>query len=416
MQVNDINQEQLGDLFPGLGGNSGNGRPVTFGANDNNDVDLFRSAPIVDDPNKQLKTQEEIENELKAEEEKKAKDDDAEASRLAAGGAPKDPKDSDVDILNGGQNAQTPTYDFKDTSGYFEDRFKNGKFVKVEDQDGNMFIPKTPEEFDEVFDIQINHKLEEERKTLDQSWYESKSPAWQAVAKYAEMTDNPEDILPFINTIKTFNSVSNLNPEDLDHAERIVRERLSQRGDDEDVIAETIDSLKTTDKLISAAQKYKPLMLNQEKQKMAELVEQQRQQEYEYANLVTNIREGAIKSIEAPFLGKSRLKQDEKAAVYDLIAEPSRETKGYQIYNEIDSLFEKGDFDTLKEIALLLTKKDSYRGYISDSAANKVAASLQKTLRVAGAAQAGGGKDSQDTGESVQRNRYIQSSQPRFGR
>ena len=110
------------------------------------------------------------------------------------------------------------------------------------------------------------------------------------------------------------------------------------------------------------------------------------------------------------------MKQDEKVAIYDLIAVPSKETKGYQIYTEIDRLFYKGDFDTLKEIAFLLTNKDSYKGYISDSAIDKSAATLQKKLRVAGASQTGGGKDLSDTGDAVQRNRYNQSTQPRFGR
>lgn len=402
MQINDINQDQLGDLFPGLAGNQGGNRPLNFGSSDDNGVDIFKPSPVTEDPNATAKTQEQIDTEVKAEQEKI---DHPEGS-----------EDKDVDILNGGKVNEAPVYDFKDTSGYFEDRFKSGKFVKVEDSDGKPFIPRTPEEFDEVFDIQINHKLEEERKTIDQQWYENKSPAWQAVARYAEMADSPEDILPFINSVKSFNSVANLNPEDLGEAEKIVRERLSQRGDDEDVIVETIDSLKTTDKLVSAAQKYKPLILNQEKQRMAQMVADQKQQEYEYATLVSQIRENAIKSIDAPFLGNTKLKQDEKAAIYDLIAVPSKETKGYQIYNEIDSLFEKGDFDTLKQIALLLTKKDSYLGYISENAADKTAVSLQKKLRVAGAAQAGGGKDPQDAGGSIQRDRYTQSTPTRFGR
>lgn len=396
MDVTDINEQQLGDLFPGLG--QQDTRIVNFGSNSDNETDIFKQpdpgTPLPPPPGEQ-KTQEEIDAELE-----KAKNPDTK---------------EDTDIL-GGQGTQQATYDFKDTTGYFEDRFKNGKFVKVEDAEGNQFIPKTPEEFDEVIDIQINHQVEEKIKNIDQQWYQSKSPAWQAVAKYAEMADNPEDILPFINTVKTFNSIANLNPEDLGEAEKIVRERLSQRGDDEDVILETIESLKTTDKLISAAQKYKPLILTQEKERMNQMVQQQKQQEYEYNTLVTRIREDAIKSIEEPFLGKSKLKQDEKAAIFELIAVPSEDTKGYRIYNEIDSLFEKGDFDTLKQIALLLKKKDSYIGYISENAANSAAASLQKKLRVAGTSTAGGGKDPQDTGEFIQRNRYTQSSQPRFGR
>ena len=92
----------------------------------------------------------------------------------------------DVDIL--GENkkpGRKPKYDFSDMSGYFEDRIKAGKFVPVEEDTAEgkkLFIPKTPEEFDEVIDLQISHKIEEERRKLEQSWYQSKSPAWKMIS------------------------------------------------------------------------------------------------------------------------------------------------------------------------------------------------------------------------------------------
>lgn len=345
-------------------------------------------------------------------------------------GAPKPPipgeEDKDIDLIGEGeddkepkQGGRPPKYNFSDTSGYFEDRFKSGKFVAVEevDTEGNKiaFIPKTPEEFDEVIDIQVDYKVQEKIKELEDSWYQSKSPSWQMVAKYAEMTDNPEDILPFLQGVRTFDSVAKLDPEDISHAERIVRERLTQRGDDEDIINETVESLKATDKLVSTAQKYKPLILNQEKQQLQTMVAEKRREEEEYNKIVHTVRESAIKAIESPFIGKSKLKQEEKAVIYDLIAEPSRETKGYPIYAEIDRLFESGDFDTLKQIALLVSKKEAYLNYVQDNAADKTATSLQKKLRIA-AENGSGGRDSTDTGgrPPVQRNQY--SKTPHFGR
>lgn len=316
-----------------------------------------------------------------------------------------------------------PKYNFDDASGYFADRIKSGKFVAIQEEDteGKLvdFLPKTPEEFDEVIDIQVNYKIEQQTKDLEQKWYQSKSPAWQLVAKYSELTDDPADIIPFIAGVKQINNVNTIDESTIDGAERIVRMRLEQRGDTPDVIEEQIDVLKTTDKLVSTAQKFKPILIQEDQRKLQALAYQKQEEEKEYVRTINEISEKAVKSIDSPFLGKIKLKQDEKAEIYNLIGSPSQETQGYLIYSAIDQLFDKRDFDTLKEIALLLTKKDAYMNYIRTSASQEVAASLQKKLRVAGDMRIPSGsateiEDQNDDKVVVQRNKY--SSKPAFGR
>lgn len=280
-----------------------------------------------------------------------------------------------------------PKYDFSDLAGYFEDRLKTGKFVAIEEEtdtgEKRKFIPKTPEEFDEVIELQVDYQLNQKVKDLEENWYKSKSPAWQAVAKYAEMADDPSEIVPFIQGVKKFEDISSYDPSTIEGAEKIVKFRLSQMGDDEDIINEQIEALKTTDKLLSTAARYKPMILNDQQAHLKSQLAQKEKEEREWTNLVHSIREGAIKSIESPLFGKHKLKQDEKLAVFNLIGIPSQESQGYQIYNAIDKLFENGDFDTLKEVALLLTKKDSYITYVSEIAATKTAQEAQRKLRIA---------------------------------
>lgn len=314
-----------------------------------------------------------------------------------------------------------PKYDFKDTSGYFADRFKSGKFVAIEEEaeDGSKkpFIPQTPEEFDEVIDIQVNYKLAEERKELEKKIYSSKSPAWQAVLKYAEMTDDPAEVLPFIQGVRNIQSVAEIDETTPEGAEQIVRTRLLQRGEGDDVIAEQIDALKGADKLISTAAKYKPVILNEEKQNLQALTKQREDEEKSYQALVTDIRKNAITAIETPLFGKAKLKQDEKAAIYDLIAEPDEQTKGYGIYSVIDNLFEKRDFETLRQVALLLTKRESFVGYISTAAADKTSEGLQKKLRVSTEGRGSSTNDdpsNEGTRQVVNRTQF--KSQARFGR
>lgn len=414
MSTKDLNFDQIADLFPPDATNTVMGNsPVRFGASEDlNPVDFLTKSTTeqtTESPAAEVTTETSTTQET-----------------TEAPVTPVDENENKADLLGTSTETKSKKQDvkteIKDLSGYFEDRLKAGKFVAIEEdaEDGTkkQFIPKTFEEFDEVIDIQVNYRLDQQRKELEQKWYQAKSPAWQAVAKYAELTDDPGDILPFIQGVKTIDDVKDVDPSDLEGAERIVRTRLSQRGETQDAIDEQVEALKTTDKLVSAAQKYKPLILTEQKQQLAKMVQQKKEEEEEYMNLVQDIRNKAIEAIEAPIFGKQKLKQEEKAVVYDLIAEPSQETQGYRIYSAIDALFEKGDFETLKQVALLLGKKDSFINYISSGAADQTAAGLQRKLRVATDSRAAGSNnsDSDDGGErtTVQRNQF--SPTPRFGR
>lgn len=330
------------------------------------------------------------------------------------------PKVKEVDILETNKPGRKPKYNFSDMSGYFEDRIKNKKFVAIEEEDEKgekkLFIPKSPEEFDEVFDMQVNYKLEQARKENDQKWYESKSPAWRAVAKYAEMVDDPAEILPFIQGIQSIESVSKINEEEIDGAERIVRIRLRQKGDSEDIIEEQIEALKTTDKLISTAKKVKPVILEEENRQLMYMAQEKKQEEQEYHKMVHDIREKSISAIEAPIFGKQKLKQDEKALIFDLIAQPDEQSQGYGIYSAIDNLYQTGDFDTLKQIALLVAKKDAFLSYVSNLSAQKTAESLQTKLRISGEGKGSASSMLNDDDEEpivIQRHQY---GKVRFGK
>lgn len=396
MEINQLQQTEFVDLFPSVEGQVQN-TPLKFGAVDNlESIDILSTTETT------------------------TLDSTTETTTISSTDETTTLAPVEPDILGDGKKSpgRPPKVELKDMSSYFEDRFKSGKLISIEEEiDGvkTNFIPKTPEEVDEVIEIQVNYRLDKEKEKLNENWYASKSPAWQAVAKYAELTDDPTEILPFLQGVKTIESVSQIDPTDPDGAEKIVRVRLEQRGDEEDVILEQIDALKTANKLISTAEKYKPLIVKQEQHQLAKLVNDQKVQEQQYNELISNIRENAIKAIEAPIFGKQKLKQEEKAAVYHLIGHPDEETKGYAIYTAIDQMFENGNFETLKKIALLIAKEEAFINYISTGAANKVADNLQRTLRVAGERSSGGNdQDAIGDKKTVSRDRY--SSHPRFGR
>lgn len=192
--VQSVDQNMLVDMFPELGNtNVQNQVKPGFGMHVQ-DVDILKTP--------QSSTTEETTQTPDNQDDKK---DDKVDNKV-------DEK-TEVDIL--GENKAPATTEIKDLTSYFEDRVKSGKFVAVEEEDekGNktLFIPKTAEEYDEVLELQINYRLEQAKKDLEKSWYESKSPAWKVVSQYAELVDDPSQLIPFIQGVQTIQSVGNIS-------------------------------------------------------------------------------------------------------------------------------------------------------------------------------------------------------------
>ena len=309
--------------------------------------------------------------------------------------------------------------ELKGISEYFQRKVTEGKFVAVNDVDdkGNKtaFIPKTIEDFDEVIQIQLDYKLEQAKKDVEEQWYRSKSPAWKAISQYADMVDDPTQLIPFLQGVKTIQSVEQLDENEIDGAEMIVRSHLERRGDPEEVVSTQIESLKTSDKLISTAKTIKPLVINQEKQMLAQQVREKELYEQRVANEMNDIRNKAYTEIEKPFFGKQNLKKEEKALVYNLLAQYDDQTDGFVLYSELDKLYAKRDFETLKQVALLLSNKDAFYQYIGTDIANRTAGSLQRKLQAATDARSASGNDyDEQNAPAVTRNKPT--GQVRFGR
>lgn len=399
METKDLSPTEFGDIFgPSV---QKNVSTPAFGGGIDDSVDLFNPIKQVDNPDIPIPI----------DDKDKEKDKVVEEIREDADLFDETPKPS----TEGDDNK----VEIKGLSEYYEDRLKSGLFVEINEEDdkGNKksFIPKTPEEFDEVIELQVNFKLDQAKKELENKWYESKSPAWKAVSQYAEMIDDPSQLIPFLQGVKTISTVSQLNEEDNEQAEQIVRARLEQRGDPEQIIKTQIESLKASDALISTAKQIKPLMVREEQMALSKQVEEARVREQQYLQVVNDIRDKAHKAIEQPLFGKQKLKQEEKALIYDMIAYPSEETQGYGIYSAIDKLFDNKDFETLKQVALLVGKKDAFFQYLGTDVANKTATSLQKKLTVAADGRSSSSNNIDiDDKPIISRNSF--SKTPRFGK
>lgn len=382
MQVQELNPNSFADLFPSPSGDQKKQGGLSFGMEE-----TFQDILKVDEtPDNQDDTKG---GELGVKEQKKdieeqLKDDLKESA-------------NNTDLTQVDKKEDEKPKELKEISDFFSQRIQEGKFVAINEVDdkGNKvaFIPKTFDDLEEAINLQIDYKLEDLKKGLDQQWYESKSGAWKAVAQYAEMTDDPTHLIPFLEGVKTIQSVEAIDENEIDGAEQIVRVRMERAGDPDDVIESQIEALKSTDKLIATAKQYKPMIVNQEKQSLQQQVRQRELEEQAWAREINDIRTKAYQEIEKPFFGKTVLKKEEKAAIFNLIAQPSEETKGFAIYDEIDRLFAKRDFETLKQIALLVSKKDSFFNYVGVDVANQTAGKLQRKLQAATESRSSSGHD-----------------------
>jgi hypothetical protein len=391
MEINNLNESQFTDMF-GMAPKAGDAALENDGFNriETDDSNIFSTT----------KTPEELEAEKKAAEDAAKTDDkklDENGNPIEEGGEGDD-KDKGIFIHDEDKKklGRKPKYEFSDTSGYFEDRIKNGKFVPAVDENDKPFVPKTPEEFDEFFELQINHKLDEKSKEIQDNWYKQLSPAWQAVARYATKVSHPSEVIPFIEGVRNIDTIGEINEKEPEGAEQIVRYRMKLNGDPQEIVDEQIQILKETNKLVSTAERYKPLLVKSEQIKLANLQKEREEEERNYLTMVTNYRTKAIEKIESQVFGKQKLKDDEKALVYDLIGEPDPQQGGYAIYSEIDKLYETQDFDTLRDIALFLKKKDAFLAYISKQAADKSAEAGLRKIKVA-ATSSSSGTDDDDT-------------------
>jgi hypothetical protein len=263
--------------------------------------------------------------------------------------------------------------DFNSVKSIFEELIKNNQLLPLEDEK-----LETPEDIQALINANVIHQVEEFKSNENNSWYASKSPAWRIVAEFSEKVQHPSELLPFIQSVQTIEVVSDLNAKEEEDAEKIVRMALVSRNESQDIIDETISTYKDNGKLSILAEKYQPALIQQEKNKMESLSKQKEQDEIDNYQMIKQIHEDAIKVLETPFMGKHKMKKEEKAAIYNLIAAPDENSGGYRIFSEIDNLYETKNFEKLRMIGLLLTDDVAYNTYIG---MNAVGASAERMMR-----------------------------------
>lgn len=287
----------------------------------------------------------------------------------------KDEKDKEDSLFDDGKT-NTSDFDINTIKKYFDAKIQEGKFLALED--GKM---ESIDDIDALIEANFTHKIEEIRESVIQSAYEEKSPAWKFILQHSEKYSNPAELIPIIEGVKNIDTVSSLDPTNEQEAEHIIRMALSRRKEDPELIEEQISTFKQNGKLSTIAEKYQPILIQEENQRLAAIKQRKELEELQNIETIKAIHTNVVDILEKPFLGKFNLKNEEKAAIYDLIAEPQEQNGGYKIFSAIDNLYEKNDYETLQEIALLLQNKESHRKYFGISVSGKTAENLIRKVK-----------------------------------
>ena len=355
MEVSNISQNDFESMFGGATAEQEKQQGSGFSSFENDSIFKPQAPVETPDPNV-VKTPEEIAAE--------------EAAVLLE---TEDNKDKNEDSLFSPEENKTSKFDIK---SYFDAKIKEGTFLPLED--GKM---DTPEDIDALIEANFSHKIEEIQDNVARNWYETKSEAWKYIAANAERFDNPADLIPLLTGVSNIETISSLDPNDESQAETIVRLALSNRNESPDVIEEQITMFKEAKKLESMAGKYQPLLVKEENNRLAEISRQKDATDAANEQMIKAIHQDAVSILETPFLGKHKMTNEEKAGIYDLIAEPTERGGGYKIFTGIDALYETKDFDTLREIALILHNKKAHRHYLGVTIGSENAENVMRKLK-----------------------------------
>lgn len=264
-----------------------------------------------------------------------------------------------------------------------------GKIQPWVNEKNEVIMPTTRQELIELMDDNFTTFNESNLQEVNTQFYQTKSPIWQTLLKYAETAKSLDDVAPLFSAMQESEVTENLDLENEAHQEYIIKKFGLIQGFDEATIDADILDYKERGKLKERAEKIKPgldkynaskIQQEVERREAAELKKQQDVQVH-----INSIIENVLSKKE---ISGVKIKEDHKRYIASTLV-PNDSLGGLPIYTIIDNLLTQGKFDVLSRIALLATNEELHDNYFGAKKANQVAASLQKTLRTANTAKTG---------------------------
>ena len=238
-------------------------------------------------------------------------------------------------------------------------------------------------DFEELLQANFEEREQKIRQNTPAEFFESLPEELQVAAKY--VADGGQDLKGLFRVLSHVEETFELNPEEPNHQERIVREYLTATnfGTPEE-IQEEIDSWKDRDELESKANKFKPkldaMQAKVVQQKLAQQEElkrrQQQQAEAYMQNVYNTIAPGELNGI--------KLDRKTQEMLYGGLVQPSYPSISGRPTNLLGHLLEKYQYvepnhSLIAEALWLLADPNSYKNKIMEQAQK---AAVEKTARM----------------------------------
>lgn len=281
------------------------------------------------------------------------------------------------------QNIQVETPEFFND---FEKRFfENDLLRSWQMEDGSWFTPKSDEELSELIKANIDSArtekmYEDKNEALKEALLES-TPAFQFLVANANKFRTIEDMLPFIENVNMQEQIDNLDLENIEHQELIIRNALSLKGFPQSDIDLDIKDFKERGILEKKAELLKPILDEYNSIQRQRIIDQENKKLHDEMILMNNyfssINTNIIQSKDIDGL---KIEQKDKERVISYLV-PQENSSEIPLYQKIDESIAKGDTTTLFLVSLLLDDKEAFFNLVGNRSATKVAKELQKVIR-----------------------------------
>ena len=256
---------------------------------------------------------------------------------------------------------------------------ENPSLMGWEGEDGKFIIPKTFDELKQLIEENKKYEVEESKK----KWEGEFSPQVKSIMEYAKA--GGKDVTPLLEAWGTVESISQLNPNDINDAEELVRYDLESKGLDEDDIEEQLEFLKSTNKIYSKAATIKPKLEEQEIMRIEQMEDLQRQRTAQLQANRQKYQHNMSTAIDTTFSDKTlsnTIKHSIFEPVYESAFRPGMKVTAFQRGLE-DLQLDPQKNQHFAEVALLVSDRDKFFEVYGNKIKRDVTADTVKKLKFA---------------------------------
>jgi hypothetical protein len=260
---------------------------------------------------------------------------------------------------------------------------ENPSLLGWEGEDGKFVIPKTFDELKELIEQNKKFEVEESKKQWETETLSDLSPQVKSIMEYAKA--GGKDVTPLLEAWGTVESISQLDPSDLNDAEELVRYDLETKGMSDDDIEEQVELLKNSNKLQSKAANLKPKLEEQEIGRIAQMEEMQKQRTAQLQKNKAQYQANMSKAIDVAFNDKtisSTIKHSIFEPVYESAFRPGTRVTGFQRGLEEIQL-DPSKNEHFAEVALLVSDREKFFEVYGNKIKRDVTADTVKKLKFA---------------------------------